>query len=446
VDVLGHGLARRGLARLSPAPGATRGPFTGLWRDREFLNFWAASAISDVGSQVSTLALPLIAALMLGATPWQMGLLAAAGAAPVLGVGLFAGVWVDRRRRRPVMIAADVARAVLLLAIPLASALGALTMEILYTVALLAGTLAVLFDVAFLSFIPSLVREDALIDANSKLELTSSTAQVAGPGLGGVLIGALGAPFAVVVDALSFLGSALFLLRTRVTEALPPRAERAGVVAEVREGLAVVIGHPILGALARCSATTSLFTGMFLAVYVLYMTRDLGLGPAAVGLVFATGGIGSLAGALVAGRVARRYGPGPAMVRTILVFGLAGMAIPLAVLVPRVALPLVLVAEFAQWMTIVIYYVNAVSVRQALAPARLLGRINATMRFLARGAFPIGSLIGGGLGAGIGVPLTLVVATCGLLLAFAWLLLSPVRTLRTMPTQARPHAPVAPTA
>jgi MFS family permease len=414
-----------------------RGWFPGLWRDREFLKFWAASAISDVGSQVSTLALPLIAVLMLGATPWQMGLLSAAGAAPVLVVGLFAGVWVDRLRRRPVMIVADVARAVLLLVIPLASVLGVLTIEILYVVALFAGTLAVLFDVAFLSFIPSLVREGALMDANSKLEMTSSTAQVAGPGLGGVLIGALGAPFAVVIDALSFLGSAVFLLRTRVAEALPPRAERDGVLAEVREGLAVVVRHPILGALARCSATTSLFGGMFLSVYVLYMTRDLGLGPVAVGLVFATGGVGSLAGALVAGPVARRYGPGPAMLHAILLFGLSGMAIPLAVLVPRVALPMVVASEFAQWMMIVLYYVTAVSVRQAIAPNRLLGRVNATMRFLARGAFPIGSLIGGGLGAMIGVPLTLVVATFGLLLAFVWLLLSPVRSLRAMPASGR---------
>jgi MFS family permease len=414
-------------------PGPTRGALTGLWRDREFLKFWAASAISDVGTQVSTLALPLIAALVLGATPWQMGVLSAASAAPVLVIGLFAGVWVDRLPRRPVMIAADVARAALLLAIPLASALGALTIELLYAVTLLAGALAVLFDVAFLSFIPSLVGEERLLDANSKLEMTSSTAQVAGPGLGGVLVGALGAPFAVIVDALSFLGSALFLLRTRVAEARPPRAERDGVIAEIREGLTVVVRHPILGAMARCSATTSLFSAMFLAVYVLYLTRDLGLGPVAVGLVFATGGVGSLAGALVAGPAARRYGPGPAMLRAILLFGLSGMAVPLAVLVPQVALPLVVASEFAQWMMIVIYYVTAVSVRQAIAPDRLRGRVNATMRFLTRGVFPIGSLAGGGLGAIASVPWTLVVACFGLLVAFLWLLLSPVVSLRDMP-------------
>ena len=175
---------------------------------------------------------------------------------------------------------------------------------------------------------------------------------------------------------------------------------------------------------------------MFLSVYVLYMTRDLRLGPVAVGLVFATGGVGSLAGALVAGRVARRYGPGPAMLHSILLFGLSGMAVPLAVLVPRVALPMVVASEFAQWMTIVVYYVNAVSVRQAIAPIACWAR-QRDDAVPVRGAFPIGSLIGGGLGATIGVPLTLVVATFGLLLAFVWLLLSPVRSLRAMPMSGR---------
>jgi MFS family permease len=251
---------------------ARRGSVTGLRRDREFLKFWAASAISDLGSQVTTLALPLIAVLTLGATPWQMGLLAAAGAAPVLVVGLFAGVWVDRLRRRPVMIAADVARAVLLLAIPLGSVLGALTIEILYAVALLAGTLAVLFDVAFLSVVPSLVGEGELMDANSKLELTSSTAQVAGPGLGGVLIGALGAPLAVLVDALSFLASALFLLG-RGSPGPPARGQRRPRGGpEALQSSSSHLGAP----LARCRRPA--FGGMFLAVYVLYMTHDLGLG------------------------------------------------------------------------------------------------------------------------------------------------------------------------
>jgi MFS family permease len=405
-----------------------------LWRHREFLKFWAGSAISDVGSQVTMLAVPLIAALTLDATPWQMGLLSAAGMAPILFIGLFTGVWVDRVRRRPVMIATDVGRALLLLAVPLAAMTGVLRIEILYAVLLLTGALTVLFDVAHLSFVPSLVTADRLVEANSKLQSTTAAAQVAGPGVGGVLVSLLTAPFTLLVDALSFLLSAVCIARTRVVESAPERrTARAEVLREIAEGVRVVVHHRILGALAGASATTSLFGRMFLAVYVLYMTRVLGLSAMGVGLVFATGGVGSLAGSLVSGPLTRRFGPGPTMIGAQAAFGLTGMLVPLAVLVPAWALPMIVASEFAQWMAILVYYVNAISVRQAITPDRLQGRVNATMRFLAGGANPIGAVIGGALGAAIGVPLTLVVASFGMLLGFLWPLLSPVRGLSVMP-------------
>ena len=408
------------------------GTAASLWRHPAFLRLWTASAISDVGSQVSALALPLIAALMLDATAWQMGLLSAAESAPTLLVGLFAGVWVDRRRRRSVMIAADLGRAALLLIVPLASVLGALRIELLYAVALAAGALSVLFDVSHLSYLPSLVDRDRLVEGNSKLEVTASIAQVVGAG--GVLVKLVGAPLAVLVDAVSYVVSALFLLAIRVAE--PPPAtpgERAGIAAAIGEGLRAVLTHPLLRVLAGCSATTNLFGRMFLAVYILYMARDLGLSAVGVGAVFATGGLGSLAGALVAGPATRRFGPGPTMIGAQLVFGLTGLLVPLAVLVPRAAIAMVVAAEFGQWMSIIVYYVNAVSVRQALTPDRLRGRVNATMRFIAGGMLPIGALIGGALGTILGVPATLVVAVFGMLLAVLWLYLSPVRALRALP-------------
>ena len=216
----------------------------GLWRHREFVKLWAASAISDFGSEVSALALPLIAALTLGATSWQMGLLSAAATAPILLVGLFAGVWVDRVRRRPVMVVADLARAALLLVIPLASALGVLRIELLYVVALLVGSFTVLFDVAHLAFVPFLVDRGQLVEGNSKLEATWSMAKVAGPGVGGVLVSLLGAPLAVVVDALSFVGSAAFLGRIRAPEGPPVAAsERRGVRAEIARHVEHVDGQ-----------------------------------------------------------------------------------------------------------------------------------------------------------------------------------------------------------
>lgn len=405
-----------------------------LWRHREFLKFWAAAAISDVGSQVTLLAVPLIAALTLQATPWQMGLLAAAGGAPILLVGLFAGVWVDRVRRRPVMIATDLGRATLLLVIPVAAVAGVLRIEILYAVLLLTGALTVLFDVAHMSMLPSLVASDRIVEANSKLQSTAAAAQVAGPSVGGVLVSLMTAPFALLADALSFLFSAAFIAGTRVSETAPDtRGAGAGVLGEITEGFRAVIHDRILLALAGASATTILFGRMFMAVYVLYMTRVLGLSAVGVGLVFATGGVGSLAGSIVAERLARRFGPGPTMIGAQVAFGLTGMLVPLAVLVPARALPMIVASEFAQWMAILVYWVNAISVRQAITPDRVLGRVNATMRFLAGGANPIGAVIGGALGGVIGIPLTLVVASFGMLLGFLWPLLSPVRGLSAMP-------------
>jgi MFS family permease len=404
-----------------------------LWRHREFLKYWTASAISDVGSQVTALALPLIGALTLGATPWQMGVLTASSTAPILLVGLFAGVLVDRLRRRPVLIATDVGRAILLLTIPLASVFGMLTIELLCVVALLVGALNVFFDLAHLAFLPVLVERDHLVDGNAKLEVTAAGAQVVGPSFGGALVGLLGAPFAVLLDALSFLLSGWLINRTRASEPPPTAAKRSGVWAEIREGFRIVLAKPLLRAIMAASATMNFFGRMFLAVYVLYMTRDLGLGPVGVGLVLATGGIGSLAGALVAGPTTRRLGPGPMLIVSQLVFGLTGLLVPLAILVPKVAIAMLVASEFGQWMAVIVYYINAVSIRQAITPDRLQGRVNATIRFLGGGALPIGALAGGALGGVIGLPWTLVVAELGCLLGFIWLVLSPVRELRALP-------------
>ena len=411
--------------------------FTGLWRDRDFVTYWAASAISDVGSQITALALPLIGAITLGASAWEMGVLTAAGSAPIVIFGLFAGVLVDRLRRRPVLIATDLLRAALLLTIPLASLFGVLRIELLALVAFVAGTLSLMFDLAHLAFLPTLVRRDDLVEGNSKLEVTAAVAQVVGPGVGGGLIGTIGAPFAIVIDALSYLVSGWLITNTRTVEAARPAvAERAGLWREIHEGLRAVFAQPILRALMACSASINLFGKMFLAIYVLYMTRDLGLGPVGVGLVLATGGLGSLAGALVGGPATRRFGFGPVIIGSALAFGLTGLLVPLAVLFPSVALVMVVGAEFLQWMAILVYYVGAITVRQAITPDRLYGRVNATIRFVAGGAMPVGALLGGVLGEIVGLPLTLVIAELGTLLGVVWLAASPLRHLRALPHAA----------
>lgn len=409
----------------------------GLWRNPGFMRYWAADSISQLGVQVSAVALPLAAALLLGASAGEMGLLSASGAAPFLLIGLFVGVWVDRVRRRPLLILADLARAALLLAVPVAWALDALSIELLYAVAFLAGIFTVIFEVAFASYLPTLVERDQLVEANGKIAASVSTAQVGGPGIAGVLVGVLSAPLAILIDAASYLASAVLMWRISAPEPPPARrVEGRKVWHEIGEGLRTVFGSPVLRALIGCSATSTLFGFMFLSVYVLYLTQDLGLGPGAVGLVFSTGGVGAVLGALIAQPAARRFGAGPAMVGAQVLCSLGGMAIPLAVAAPGIALPLVLGSEFFQWMMLVAYTVNAVSLRQALTPARLLGRVNATARFLISGSQPIGALLGGALGEAVGIRPTLIIGMLGMLAASGWVLLSPVRAIREQPLTA----------
>jgi MFS family permease len=405
----------------------------GLWRHPDFVRFWAAQSVSAIGSQLSLVALPLLAALTLDASAGQMGVLAAAAGAPFLLFGLLAGVWVDRLRRRPLLVAADLGRAAVLAAVPLAALLDALSIELLWAVAFVVGGLTVVFDVAYLAYLPTLVRRDQLLEGNAKLQASASVGQVAGPGLAGALVGLLTAPAAILIDALSYLASALFLGRIRAPEAAPAPAAGRHLRREIGEGLGAVRRDRVLRALAACSATTNLFGFAFLAIYVLYMTRELGLGATGVGLVFALGGVGALAGAVLAGPIARRLGVGRATIGAQALFGLFGLTIPLAVLVPAIALPMVAAAEFLQWLALLVYDVNAVSLRQARAPARLHGRVNATMRFLISGMQPVGSLLGGLLGGWLGLAPTLVLTSVGMMLGVLWLLASPLRTLHDLP-------------
>lgn len=406
----------------------------GLWRHADFLRLWAGQTISQFGSQITLLALPLTAALTLRATPAEMGILAATETAPFLLVGLFAGVWVDRLRRRPMLLVTDCARGVLLFAIPSAALLDVLTIGLLYAVAFLVGILTVFFEVAYQSFLPALVGREQLVEGNSKLEVSRSAAQIAGPGIAGGLVQLVTAPIAIVVDATSFLVSALFLAFVHVPEPTPvPRVPGRSIWREIGEGLRVVIGNPMLRGIAGCTATSNLFSNIIQAVYILYVTRQLGLSAGAIGGIFAVGSTGFLVGALFAGRIARRFGLGPTIIGSI-VFGFLGTGlIPLASGTASVAVPLLVAAQFITAFGSPIYNINQVSLRQVITPDHLLGRMNATMRFIVWGTLPIGALIGGALGTAIGLRPTLIVGATGELFAFLWVFFSPVRMLREQP-------------
>ncbi len=373
-----------------------------------------------------------MAALLLDASAFEMGLLAAAGTTPYLLFGLIIGVWVDRLRRRPLLTAADVLRAGLLLIIPIAWAFDRLSIELLYGVAFLVGTGTAVFNLAYVSFLPSVVRRDQLVEGNGKLEMSASTAQVVGPAAGGALVGFLTGPIAILVDALSYLVSAWFLIRMRVSETLSkPDAPRERIHREISAGIRIVTKNATLRAIAAAGATVSFFGNMFMAVYILYMTGPLGLGATAVGLVFSVGGVGALLGAVMAQRLSDRFGMGPTIIVSYLLFGVGGLAVPVATSVPGIAIPLVVFAEFFQWMVLVIAVVNGLSLRQSITPDRMLGRVSATTRFLSAGSMPVGSLLGGFLGGAVGIRETLVLSCFGMLLAAAWFIGSPVWAIRS---------------
>lgn len=407
-----------------------RPQFTGLWHHKDFLKLWGAQTTSIFGTQLASLAYSLTAVLTLQATPFQVGLLNAAGAASAALVGLFAGVMADRIRRRPLLILADLGRAVLAATIPVAFVLGVLHIGQLYVVRFLFGALSILSEVAYMAFLPSLVAREQLVEGNSKLSATESLASIAGPGLSGVLVQALTAPIAIIVDVVSFVFSAAFLSLIRTPEPEPlPADKRRSVWAEIAEGLRVVFGNPILRTLSQGIALHFLFMLIISTVFVLYAVRVLGVEPVWLGVILAALGPGSLAGALVAGRVAKRFGPGRTMIGATLLNAVAVVLIPLAGGSFAMMVTALIAAHFLLAFGIQIHGINLMSLRQSITPHRLQGRMNASFRFINVCAMMIGALVAGGLAEIIGLRLTLTIGACGMFLPFIRLLLSPVRNL-----------------
>jgi len=405
--------------------------FTGLWRHHDFLKLWAGQTVSLFGSRIGGFALTFVAVLALHATPIAVALLNAAQYGPGLIVGLFAGVWVDRLRRRPVMIAVDIGRAIVLAIIPLAAALGRLSIPLLFGVALFVSVLTVLFDVAYRSYLPSLVRQDELVEGNSKLQATAAGAEFGGWSIAGFLLPIFTIPGTILIDALSFLISAASLAAIRRREPMPaPAAERAGAWREIGAGLRLLRDRPIFRAHACVTGVWNLFRSIIGAVIILYVTRALHLSPAVQGVIWSIGGISAMIGAVLAGRVTQRWGTGPTMI------GMLLLAVVTTIFIPLASGPLVwiVISLLIQQMlgdgAATIYEINQVSLLQARTPEHLLGRMHASIRFIEWSAMLGGLLLGGLLGQVIGLRAALFVAVGGQLLAPLLLALSPVRTLR----------------
>jgi MFS family permease len=410
-----------------------------LWRQGDFMKLWTAQTISQFGDEITGIALPFVAITILGAEAFEMGILGVVRFLPWILFTLPAGVWVDRMRRRPILIGADIARAALLATIPIGFLGGWLTIWQIYVVSFLAGTLEVFFDVAYQSYLPSIVERDELVEGNSKLELSRAASSVMGPTVAGFLIELVRAPIAIFFDALSYLGAVLFVTLIRRGEPLPPPHDPAegrppSMWQEARAGLGYVARSPYLRNIAACTGTLNLFGNIGGVLLLLYLVDELGLSAGTVGLVFAIGNIGVLLGALTGGRLARTFGIGPIIIATAALSGVAMVFIPLA---PRDdPFWFLVIGGIIAGFTTVAYNVNQVGLRQAITPDRMMGRMNATMRLIVWGTIPIGALIGGFLGGAIGLQATLWVSAIGAFLGFLPVLVSPVRTLREIPAQA----------
>jgi MFS family permease len=410
-----------------------------LWRHRNFLLLWSGQTVSEMGSAVTQLALPLTAVVVLRASTFQVGALTAATTLAFALIALPAGAIVDRRAKRGLMIWCDVARMLIIGSVPLAAAFGVLTLGQLYAVAIAAGVCTVFFDVSYQSYLPALIGTDDLVDGNGKLGASQSFAALAGPGLGGGLVGLVGAARAMSADAISYAVSVASLLAIRAPEDVPHPDQRQKLRTEIAEGLSFVLRHPILRKIVACTGTANLFGSMAEALMIIFLVRVLHVRPAYTGLLIAVASLGGVAGGALSGRLSRRIGSARIIWFSMLVLSLPQLLVPLAEPGWRVAAFVVGQAGF--WFSAVVYNVAQVSYRQAICPPRLLGRMNAAVRWVVWGTLPLGGLLGGALGTAVGVRTTLWIGFAGSWLAGWWVFFSPLRRMRDVPEEGPEEGP-----
>lgn len=409
----------------------------GLWRSRDFVKLWSGQTVSVLGSSVTGLALPVVAIQVLHASPFQVGLVTVAWSTPFL-LALFAGVWVDRHRRLPILIGTNLGRAVMIGMVPLLAVLGVLGVPHLYVVAFLVGLLTVPFDLAYLSYLPSLVDRGQLADANSKLVTSATLADIGGRPLGGLLIELLSAPIALVVDALSYLFSSASLMAINKREPVPSRSAGWGAqrisVGDIRAGLALVFGNLHLRVLAGQAATFNLFQTVIVTVFQYYALTTLGLGPFWLAFVLTAMSVGALTGSLFAARLPRLFGFG----RALLLATAAGCFGPALLLIVTGSgsgsVAVLALSFFVHGVGLVVTNVLAVTFRQSVTPGHLQGRMHASYRLLSYGSLPVGALLGGALGSSVGLRAALAIGVAGLCCAFLWVLCAPIRKLREPPS------------
>ena len=403
-----------------------------LWQHADFMKLWTGQTVSRLGSVVTRTAVPLVALLVLGAGPTEMALLVVAASIAVLLVGFVAGAWVDRLRRRPLLVTSDLLRAIILFSIPIAYVAGVLTMTHLYVVMFLDACLASVFDSAYPAYVPSLIGTDRVVEANSKLATSSSIAEIGGPGLAGGLVQVVSAPFAILVDAISFVFSAITLLLIRTPEpARPPRVTATALRTEVMEGLQLVRRHRLLFPIALRSVIAHVAGSFYGVLYALFLINELHLDPLVLGIVISAGGVGALIGSFAASPVIRRVGLGRAFIWTAIGASALGILTPLAQGPVLVATIMVLIPQLFGDGLQTIEGVAELSLIQGQTPDRILGRVNATMEVLSHGvAYPIGALLAAAIAETIGVRGAIAIGWAGMAISIVPLVLSPLTKVR----------------
>jgi MFS family permease len=405
-----------------------------LWHHPDFLKLWVGESLSLFGSQVTSVALPLTAVLLLSATPAQMGLLNAAGYAPYLMLTVFVGLWIDRVRRRPIMIIANIGQALLIGVIPLLAVLKVLTIEYLIAITFLAGMLKVVFHLAYQTFLPTLVEPEQLVEANSKLSASLSVAEIGGPGLAGLLVELVSAPFALLIDACSFVVAAASMYLIRKPESAPlPSRRRWTIKEEIGAGFHIIARNKYLIAFAGEAATYNFFWFVIQTVFLLYAINELGLSPMVVGFLFMGGSIGALLGSLLTQRWARQFGTGRTIVSTSVLGALSTLLIPLAQAEASSAVGILVVGLFLRGIGVAGCNVHVYSLTQLLTPEAFRGRVNASYLLITYGGIAFGALAGGFLGSRIGLWSTLLIGALGVSSSCLWMVLSPVRNIVDLP-------------
>ena len=408
-----------------------------LWRNRDFVKLWTGQTISEIGSRITREGVPITAALVLHSSPLAMGVLAAVGGIAILLCGPFAGLVADRFRLRPILIGTDLGRACVIGLIPFLAWRGALTIEALCVVIGIAGVLGVFFDVSYQTLMPSLVGREDLHEGNAKLSLGAATAETIGPALAGMLIQALTAPIAMMLDAGSFVISAISVALIKKPEIAKGKHDEFPSVAEITSGLRFTFGHPILRPLALRALTNGLFWGFFAALYVLWAVQYLKFTPWILGLVVTLGGISNWFGSMLAPWIHRRFATGTILIGSTVLPGLAGLLLPLPSGPGWFAIACMGGAQLLGDIAFPVFNIQELTLRQSIAPPELLGRVNSAMQMMFRGILPIGALLGGALGQFVGVRATIVMCAVGVLMSSLWLIFSPVRGLREVPAYSQ---------